>query len=47
MTDESWDLFVDACRRAGVQPAVMLRTLAEWYYRKPGVTVRRPDPPSG
>ncbi len=42
MTDESWGAFEAACALGGVHPATMLRTLAEWYSRKPGVTIRRP-----
>jgi hypothetical protein len=45
MSDEDWSLFEDACRRTGVQPAVMMRTLIEWYCRRPGVTVVRPPAP--
>jgi hypothetical protein len=42
MDDDSWGAFEAACKQAGVHPATMLRALAEWYYRKPGVTIRRP-----
>jgi hypothetical protein len=42
MDDDSWERFEAACEWDGVHPATKLRTLAEWYYRKSGVTIRRP-----